>query len=97
MEGSDGTCEGSEDTTTLVRIEELKCDIRKLPYVTVLAPVRAVGDNPLSNGDLCELTQIGEDLIGQDDLCREEVRVPGPQVGGVQGDQVLRRGQCPRR
>ena len=44
MEGSDGTCEGSKDTTTLVRIEELKCAIRKLPYVTVLAPVRAVGD-----------------------------------------------------
>ena len=44
MEGSDGTCEGCEDTTTLVRIEELKCAIRKLPYVTVLAPVRAVGD-----------------------------------------------------
>jgi hypothetical protein len=27
----------------------------------------------------------------------EEVRVAGPQVGGVQGDQVLRRGQYPRR
>jgi hypothetical protein len=43
MEGSDGTCEGSEDTTTFVRIEELKCAIHKLSYVTVLTPVR-VGD-----------------------------------------------------
>ena len=40
MEGSDGTA----DTTTLVQIEETKCAIRKLPFVTVLAPVRAVGD-----------------------------------------------------
>ena len=44
MEGSDGTCEGTDDTTTLVQIEEAKCAIRKLPFVTVLAPVRAVGD-----------------------------------------------------
>jgi len=28
MEGSDQTCEDTEDTTTLVRIEELKCAIR---------------------------------------------------------------------
>ena len=40
MEGSDGTA----DTTTLVQIEEAKCAIRKLPFVTVLAPVRAVAD-----------------------------------------------------
>jgi hypothetical protein len=32
------------DTTTLVQIEEAKFVIRKLPFVTVLAPVRAVGD-----------------------------------------------------
>ena len=38
MEGSDGTA----DTTTLVQIEEAKCAIRKLPFVTVLSPVRAV-------------------------------------------------------
>ena len=38
MEGSDGTA----DTTTLVQIEEAKCAIRKLPFVTILAPVRAV-------------------------------------------------------
>ena len=44
MEGSDGTCECNDDTTTLVQIEEAKCAIRKLPFVTVLAPVRAVGD-----------------------------------------------------
>ena len=44
MEGSDGTCEGTDDTTTLVQIEEAKCAICKLPFVTVLAPVRAVGD-----------------------------------------------------
>jgi hypothetical protein len=33
------------------------------------------------------------------DLRREEIRIAGPQVqvGGVQGHQVLRRGQCPRR
>ncbi len=42
MEGSDGTCECN--TTTLVQIEEAKCAICKLPFVTVLAPVRAVGD-----------------------------------------------------
>ena len=44
MEGSDGTCESNDDTTTRVQIEEVKCAIRKLPFVTVLAPVRAVGD-----------------------------------------------------
>ncbi len=44
MEGSDGTCEGTDDSATLVQIEDAKCDIRKLPFVTVLAPVRAVGD-----------------------------------------------------
>ena len=31
-----------------------------------------MGDRVLSNGDLCELTQIGDDLIGQ-----------GPDVGTV--------------
>ncbi len=41
MEGSDGTCENTDNTTTLVQIEEAKCAIRKLPFVTVLAPVRA--------------------------------------------------------
>ncbi len=40
MEGSDGTV----DTTTLVQIEEAKCAIHKLPFVTVLTPVRAVAD-----------------------------------------------------
>ena len=44
LEGSDGKCESTDDTTTLVIIEEAKCAIRKLPFVTVLAPVRAVGD-----------------------------------------------------
>ena len=44
MEGSDGTCEGTADTTMLVQIEEVKCVIRKLSFVTVLTPVRAVGD-----------------------------------------------------
>ncbi len=50
MEGCVGTCvfsedsaEGNEDTTVLVRIEEAKCDIRKLPFVTVLSPVCVVG------------------------------------------------------
>ena len=42
MEGSDRTCEDTEDTTTPVQIEELKCAIRKLLYVTKLSPVRAV-------------------------------------------------------
>jgi hypothetical protein len=42
MEGSDGTCEDTEDTTTLVQNEEAKCAIRKLSYVTNLSPVRAV-------------------------------------------------------
>ena len=44
MEGSDGTCEVTTDTTMLIQIEETICTIRKLPFVTVLAPVRAVGD-----------------------------------------------------
>ncbi len=42
MEGSDRTCEDTEDTTTLVQIEDLKCAIRKLLYVTKVSPVRAV-------------------------------------------------------
>jgi hypothetical protein len=33
---------GTEDTSKLVQIEELKCAIEKLPFVTVLTPVRAV-------------------------------------------------------
>jgi hypothetical protein len=44
MEDSDGTCEGTGDTTMLVQIEETKYVIHKIPFVTVLAPVRAVGD-----------------------------------------------------
>ena len=42
MEGSDGTCKDTEDTTMLVQIEEAKCAIRKLSCVTKLSPVRAV-------------------------------------------------------
>jgi hypothetical protein len=33
---------GTEDTSNLVQIEEVKCAIEKLPFVTVLSPVRAV-------------------------------------------------------
>jgi hypothetical protein len=33
---------GTEDTSKLVQIEEVKCAIEKLPFVTVLSPVRAV-------------------------------------------------------
>ncbi len=44
MGGSDGTCEDTTDTTMFVQIEETKCAIFKLPFVAVLAPVRAVGD-----------------------------------------------------
>jgi len=33
---------GTEDTSTIVQIEEVKCVIRKLSFVTVLSPVRAV-------------------------------------------------------
>ena len=33
---------GTEDTSKLVQIEEVKCAIEKLPIVTVLSPVRAV-------------------------------------------------------
>ncbi len=32
------------DTTMIVQNEEAKCAIRKLPFVTVLTPVRTVGD-----------------------------------------------------
>jgi hypothetical protein len=35
---------GTEDTSKLVQIEELKCAIENLPFVTVLSPVRAVKD-----------------------------------------------------
>jgi hypothetical protein len=42
MEGSDRTCEDTEDTTMIVQIEETKCDIRKMSYVTKSAPVRVV-------------------------------------------------------
>jgi hypothetical protein len=34
--------EDNEDTTVIVQIEEAKCDIRKLSYVTKLSPVRVV-------------------------------------------------------
>ncbi len=44
MEGSDGKCEDTDDTTTIVQIEEAKYAIRKLLFVTVLTPVRAVSD-----------------------------------------------------
>jgi hypothetical protein len=42
MEGSDRTCEDTEDTTMIVQIEETKWDIRKMSYVTKSAPVRVV-------------------------------------------------------
>jgi hypothetical protein len=42
MEGSDRTCEDTEDTTMLVQIEETKWFIRKMSYVTTLSPVRVV-------------------------------------------------------
>ncbi len=48
MEGSERNCQDTEDTTTLVQIEESKSDIRKLSYVTKLSPVRAV--NGMSPG-----------------------------------------------
>jgi hypothetical protein len=42
-EGRKGTMQpGSEDTSILVQIEEVKCGIRKLSFVTVLSPVREV-------------------------------------------------------
>jgi hypothetical protein len=34
----------SEDTSKLLQIEEVKCAIEKLSFVTVLSPVRAVKD-----------------------------------------------------
>ncbi len=34
--------EGTEVTSKLVQIEELKCSIETLSFVTVLSPVRAV-------------------------------------------------------
>ncbi len=33
---------GTEETSKLVQIEEVKCAIEKLSFVTVLSPVRAV-------------------------------------------------------
>ena len=43
MEGRDGTCEDTTDTTILVQIEEVIFVIRKMSFVTVLSPVRSVG------------------------------------------------------
>jgi hypothetical protein len=45
MEGSDRTredTEDTEDTTMFVQIEEAKCAIRNLSYVTKLSPVQTV-------------------------------------------------------
>jgi hypothetical protein len=33
---------GIEDTSIFVQVEEVKCTIRKLSFVTVLSPIRAV-------------------------------------------------------
>ena len=40
MEGSDGTCEGTDDTTTFVQIEEAKYAIHKLSFVTSIITPR---------------------------------------------------------
>jgi hypothetical protein len=50
-EGNDGTCEVTEDTSILVQIEEEKCAIRKVSFVTVLSPVRAVKGKGQGYGD----------------------------------------------
>ena len=42
MEGRDGTCEVTEDTTILVQSEEEKCALRKLSFVTKLILVGKV-------------------------------------------------------
>jgi hypothetical protein len=39
MDGSDGTRKDTEDTTTIVQIEEVKRVIRALMFVTKLSPV----------------------------------------------------------
>ena len=44
---------GTEDTSTLVQIEEVKCVDRKLSFVTVLSPVRAVKDKGLGLYGAC--------------------------------------------
>ena len=44
MRGSDVVCEVNEDTSMVAQIEEEKCDIRKMSFVTVLSPVRVVKD-----------------------------------------------------
>ena len=51
MEGSDRTCEDTEDTTMLVQIEEEMCAIRTLPFVTKLSPVDAHKDKEAGWGD----------------------------------------------
>jgi hypothetical protein len=141
MEGSNRTCEDTEDTTTLVQIEELKCSIRKLSYATKLSPVRTVNgmgpgwqvllscsrcqeyDNcPKKQDSSPTLTAVtgtdasGTSIQGQFVVSvvttLRDVRSPGDEqlqgtdkatyfkskenlneVGGVQGNQVLRRGQ----
>ena len=41
--GRKGTMEpGTEDTSMFEQIEEVKCAIRKLSFVTILSPVRVV-------------------------------------------------------
>jgi hypothetical protein len=47
MDGSDGTHKDTEDTTTIVQIEEVKRAIRVLLFVTKLSPV----GGPNSHGD----------------------------------------------
>ena len=39
MDGSDGTRKNTEDTTTIVQMEEVMCAIQALSFVTKLSPV----------------------------------------------------------
>ncbi len=41
----------TEDTSMFEQIEEVKCAIRKLSFVTILSPVRAVKDKGQGYGD----------------------------------------------
>ena len=51
MDGIDGTREDTEDTTILsVQIEEVKCPIRTLSFVTKLSPVDTHNDKSTGRG-----------------------------------------------
>ncbi len=72
MVGSDGdTVEGTEDTTMLLQIEEEKCAIRTMSFVTKSSPVHTVNDK--TEGVGVYLTFYG---YRDHDNCRKKQETP---------------------